>query len=135
MTPTLPPACTYEPTMPSDTVLAALFAADARPFSLRYTTASSILSLVSARAFLQSIIPAPVFSLKSLTRLADISIKPPNKEKFKTQMSNLKSKLQTPNLCVLRFELNYLSIFKKLQQFPLKRPPQSPFPYPLPPEG
>src|SRR5580692_5420525 len=51
----------------------------ATPFSLNQTTAFSKSPMFSARAFLQSIIPAPVFSRSSLTAVAEISMfqKPP----------------------------------------------------------
>ena len=53
-------------TIPSAAILPA-FAAFAIPFSLKYSTALSISPSVFARAFLQSIIPAPVISLNSFT--------------------------------------------------------------------
>ena len=55
-------------TIPSAATLPAFLAAAANPFSLKNSTAFSI-------AFLQSIIPAPVISLNSLTDLAVIIIK------------------------------------------------------------
>ena len=60
--------------LPSLVALALRFAAAARPFSLRIFTACSILPSASMRAFLQSPIPAPVFSLRFLTSIGLISI-------------------------------------------------------------
>ena len=68
--PTEPSSVTYASTRPSAAILPAFFSAAARPFSLRYSTAFSISPLDSVRAFLQSIIPQPVLSLKSFTSLA-----------------------------------------------------------------
>ena len=54
-------------TIPSAAILPAFLAALAIPFSLKNSTALSISPSVAARAFLQSIIPAPVISLNSFT--------------------------------------------------------------------
>ena len=54
-------------TIPSAAIRPAFLAAPASPFSLRNSTALSISPSVAASAFLQSIIPAPVISLKSFT--------------------------------------------------------------------
>ena len=62
-------------TIPSAATLPAFLAAAANPFSLKNSTAFSIFPSVSTKAFLQSIIPAPVISLNSLTDLAVIIIK------------------------------------------------------------
>jgi hypothetical protein len=59
---------------PSDAILPDFFAACKSPFSLKYTIAFSISPFVSFKAFLQSIIPAFVFSLSSFTIEAVISI-------------------------------------------------------------
>ena len=59
---------------PSAATLPAFFAAAARPLVLSQSTADSKSPFVSNSAFLQSIMPAPVFSLKSLTSDADIDI-------------------------------------------------------------
>ena len=60
-------AATAVATMPSAAIRPAFLAAPASPFSLRNSTAFSISPSVAARAFLQSIIPAPVISLNSFT--------------------------------------------------------------------
>ena len=52
----------------------AFFSAAASPFSLKNSTALSISPSVAVRAFLQSIIPAPVISLNSFTCAAVIAI-------------------------------------------------------------
>src|SRR5215472_3709065 len=67
--------------MPSAATLAAFFCAEARPFFLRTTTASSMSPFASTSAFLQSIIPAPVFSRSSFTVDALISIDLPFEQK------------------------------------------------------
>ena len=54
-------------TIPSAAIRPAFLAAPASPFSLKNSTAFSISPSVAARAFLQSIIPAPVISLNSFT--------------------------------------------------------------------
>jgi ribosome recycling factor len=77
-TPILPSPWIYESTIPSAAILPDFFAAAARPFSLKYSTALSISPLVSTRAFLQSIIPAPTFSLSCFTISAVIIKIPPN---------------------------------------------------------
>ena len=64
---------TYVSQTPSAAIRLAFFSAAARPFLRKNSIASSKLPLVYVRAFLQSIIPAPVFSLKSFTMLAVIS--------------------------------------------------------------
>src|SRR5919202_1371556 len=59
--------------MPSFAERPAFFAASARPFSRRILRAASMSPPASVRAFLQSIMPAPVESLSALTSLALIS--------------------------------------------------------------
>ena len=59
---------------PSAAILLAFFSAFACPFFLKYSTASSIFPSVSPKAFLQSIIPAPVNSRSSFTIAAVIAI-------------------------------------------------------------
>src|SRR5215217_3363937 len=61
------------PTRPSAATRSAFLAALARPRVRSQSTAASMSPLVSARAFLQSIIPTPVESRSCLTRLAVIS--------------------------------------------------------------
>lgn len=58
------------PYKPSAAVLPAFFAAPAMPFLRRNSSAAWTSLLLSASAFLQSIIPAPVLSRSSLTALA-----------------------------------------------------------------
>ena len=60
-------------TTPSAAILLAFFAATARPFSRRSLIASSTSPLASVSAFLHSIMPQPVFCLKSFTILAVIA--------------------------------------------------------------
>src|SRR5438309_2207389 len=60
--------------MPSAAMRVAFFWAEARPFFRRTTIACSMSPLASVSAFLQSIIPAPVFSRSSFTLVALISI-------------------------------------------------------------
>ena len=60
---------------PSAATLLAFLAALAKPFSLKNSIAFSISPQTSCNAFLHSIIPAPVASLKSFTNFAVISIK------------------------------------------------------------
>src|SRR5947209_2934624 len=55
------------PMSPSAAMRPAFFAAFASPFLRSQSTANSRLPLVSVRAALQSIIPAPVFSRSSFT--------------------------------------------------------------------
>ena len=55
---------------PSAAILPAFLVAAARPFSLKRSIAFSILPSASVSAFLQSIIPQPVFSLKAATSFA-----------------------------------------------------------------
>ena len=64
--------------IPSAAIRPDFFVAAARPFSLRKSIALSISPFDSVSAFLQSIIPQPVFSLKAFTSLAvnDIIIPP-----------------------------------------------------------
>src|SRR3954454_21952684 len=69
--PRLPSTAT--PTRPSAAVRPAFFAAAASPLARSQSIAGSISPLVSASAFLQSIIPAPVRSRSSLTLAAVIS--------------------------------------------------------------
>ena len=59
---------------PSAAIRLAFFSALACPFFLRNSTAASISPFVSFRAFLQSIIPAPVISRSSFTIDAVIAI-------------------------------------------------------------
>src|SRR4030042_3597314 len=59
---------------PSETLLPAFFSAVARPFCLNKSLAFSKSPPLSVSAFLHSIIPAPVFSLKFLTDSADIVV-------------------------------------------------------------
>jgi len=68
------PGATWAATTPSEAIRDAFFAAAARPFFRRTSTASSRLPPDSVRAFLQSIIPAPVFSRSSRTNSAGICI-------------------------------------------------------------
>src|SRR5436190_2406377 len=56
--------------MPSAAIREAFFWAEARPFFRRTTMAASISPFDSVRAFLQSIMPAPVFSRSSFTSFA-----------------------------------------------------------------
>mmetsp|Transcript_18954 Transcript_18954/g.45692 ORF Transcript_18954/g.45692 Transcript_18954/m.45692 type:complete len:202 (+) Transcript_18954:760-1365(+) len=58
-------------TRPSDALRPARLAAAASPFFLRMSRAASMSPSVSVSAFLQSIMPAPVFSRSSLTNVAD----------------------------------------------------------------
>src|SRR5512139_1775354 len=60
--------------MPSEAVLPAFLAAVARPLCLRRSTAFSKSPALSTSAFLHSIMPAPVFSRRSLTASADIVV-------------------------------------------------------------
>src|SRR3546814_13397623 len=60
-------------TRPSAATRPAFFAAADRPFLRSQSTAASTSPLVSPSAFLQSIMPAPVFSRRSFTRAAVIS--------------------------------------------------------------
>ncbi len=68
------PGATWAATTPSDAILDAFFAAAARPFLRSTSTAVSMSPPDSVRAFLQSIIPAPVFSRSSRTISAVICI-------------------------------------------------------------
>ena len=61
---------------PSAAILASFFPALAIPFSRNQSIAASRLPSVSLRAFLQSIIPAPVCSRNSFTKLALIMCNP-----------------------------------------------------------
>ena len=56
--------------VPSAAILSAFLAAFEIPFSRSQSIEASISALLASRAFLQSSIPAPVFSLNSFTRLA-----------------------------------------------------------------
>ena len=67
-------SATFSITIPSAAILLAFFCAVARPFSLRNSIALSISPSVAVRAFLQSIIPAPLISLNSFTIAAVIAI-------------------------------------------------------------
>ena len=58
----------------ADAIRPAFFADAARPFSLSSSTAFSMLPSASVRAFLQSIMPAPVISLSSFTIPAVIAM-------------------------------------------------------------
>src|SRR5579884_2047146 len=60
--------------MPSAAMRVAFFWALARPFLRSQTMAASMSPWASVRAFLQSIMPAPVFSRSSLTWFALIAI-------------------------------------------------------------
>jgi len=68
------PGAAAMPTSPSLATRPAFFAAAARPFFRSQSMAGSISPPVSIRAFLQSIIPAPVFSRRSLTSEALICV-------------------------------------------------------------
>ena len=59
---------------PSAAIRSAFFAAFEIPFSLNQSIEASISPLFASNAFLQSSIPAPVFSLSSFTKLALIII-------------------------------------------------------------
>ena len=59
---------------PSDAVLPDFLAAFARPFVLSQSIEDSMSPLFSFKAFLQSIIPAPVLSRSSLTNDAVILV-------------------------------------------------------------
>ena len=61
------------PTSPSAATRPDFFAAAAKPFLRSQSTAASMSPSVSVSAFLQSIMPAPVFSRRSFTRAAVIS--------------------------------------------------------------
>src|SRR6266853_5180014 len=63
----------YDPTTPSAATRPSFFLADARPRSRRISIARSSMPSDSVRAFLQSIIPAPVFSRSALIAAAFIS--------------------------------------------------------------
>src|SRR5690242_1404271 len=65
--------CTSMPTRPSAAVRLDFLAAAARPLVRSQSTAASMSPLASASAFLQSIMPAPLFSRSSLTIAAVIS--------------------------------------------------------------
>mmetsp|Transcript_24253 Transcript_24253/g.47499 ORF Transcript_24253/g.47499 Transcript_24253/m.47499 type:complete len:222 (+) Transcript_24253:458-1123(+) len=69
-TPILDPGWMYCTTRPSAAVRPAFLAAPAIPFFLRKSSAAWTSLLDSARAFLQSIIPAPVLSRRAFTALA-----------------------------------------------------------------
>ena len=66
----LPSITTFD--KPSAAILSAFLAALEIPFCLNQSIAFAISPSVSVKAFLQSIIPAPVFSLNSLTNAAVI---------------------------------------------------------------
>ena len=68
--PTFLSSDTYAATNPSDAILSAFLAAFAIPLSRNSSIAFSSSPFVSVKTFLQSIIPAPVFSLNSFTWLA-----------------------------------------------------------------
>mmetsp|Transcript_13876 Transcript_13876/g.45385 ORF Transcript_13876/g.45385 Transcript_13876/m.45385 type:complete len:211 (-) Transcript_13876:1937-2569(-) len=59
--------------MPSLVARPAFFSADARPFLRRYSVAAATSPSFSTRAFLQSIIPAPVVSRSDLTVFASMA--------------------------------------------------------------
>src|SRR5688500_7574637 len=63
----------YEPTTPSAVTRPAFLPAVAMPFFLNISTAAFSSPFASVNAFLQSIIPAPVFSRSALTEPAVIS--------------------------------------------------------------
>src|SRR5512143_90147 len=71
-TPVLPSPVTLDAIMPSEATRADFFAAAESPFFLRMSTAFSKSPPASSRAFFASIMPTPVFSLRSFTALADI---------------------------------------------------------------
>src|SRR5437763_8133952 len=71
-TPIFPPRWMYDPTAPSVALRPAFLPAVARPFWRSQSVAFSMSPPVSSSAFLQSIIPAPVFSRSSLT-IADVT--------------------------------------------------------------
>lgn len=66
----LEPAWTYEPMAPSEATRPAFLSADARPFLRRNSVAISRLLSLLAKAFLQSIMPAPLLSRSCFTSLA-----------------------------------------------------------------
>src|SRR5712692_3738822 len=63
----------YDPTTPSVATRPSFFFAEARPRLRRISIARSSLPSASTRAFLHSIMPAPVFSLSDFTAAAVIS--------------------------------------------------------------
>jgi len=69
---TFPSSETYVLTNPSEAILPDFLAAAANPFSLNISIAFSESPPASFKAFLQSIIPAPVLSLSSFTICAVI---------------------------------------------------------------
>src|SRR5512143_1018470 len=71
-TPILPEFWMEEAIIPSEATRAAFLAAAERPFFLRISTAFSKSPPASSKAFFASIMPTPVFSLRSFTALADI---------------------------------------------------------------
>ena len=71
-------AVTLVITIPSAAIRPAFLVAPASPFSLRNSTALSMSPSVAARAFLQSIIPAPVISRNSFTIAAVTAILNPS---------------------------------------------------------
>src|SRR5262249_29847060 len=76
LTSTMAPACSSAPTpmSPSAATRPALFAAFDKPFLRSQSTALSMSPLTSVSASLQSIMPAPVLSRSSFTRLAVIVV-------------------------------------------------------------
>ena len=70
---------TYASTIPSPVVLSDFLLASARPRCVKISFALSIFPSASVRALLQSIIPAPVCSLRLLIKSVEIcKIQPPN---------------------------------------------------------
>ena len=69
-TPTLPFSLTVAKATPSAAIRPAFFTEAARPFSRRKSMAFSISPSEAVRAFLQSIMPQPVFSRRAATSLA-----------------------------------------------------------------
>ena len=76
LTSTIAPDLAFEvtPIRPSAAMRPALLAAFDRPFLRSQSTACSISPWFSVSAVLQSIMPAPVLSRSSFTRLADILV-------------------------------------------------------------
>ena len=69
-TPTLPQSQTFANATPSAAILLAFLTEAARPFSRRSSAAFSMSPFASVSAFLQSIIPQPVFALSVATSFA-----------------------------------------------------------------
>ena len=71
--PNFPPICIYASTIPSVAMRPDFLAAVTKPFFFKASSAFAKSPLASCNAFLQSIIPADVFSLNSFTIFAEIS--------------------------------------------------------------